>query len=418
MTTITNTNQLHNPLETPYKATMPNGSHDLLGNLANISSTTQKTNGGMTDKHTLAPAQNKRQNRFFLLDNARRILRNHNTTTSRSDNPHRTRHCLAVRYDNNEDIGILLNDNPERSEATVQNLVTCGSICSCPVCAHRIMLEKATDIKKALIYAENNGLVPILLTLTAQHSLACKLIDFIQNFKSAWRMFASGRQWREFKENFGIEHYITAREVTRARKFTKDNGWHYHMHILLFVNKQNLLDNDAIPNIEYLFRNRWIHCLNKNGLNGIPDIACDLRAGKNVGQQYLTKLGLTQNAKGDLDYELTGSENKGKTIWDILRDASFGDIDAEYLYLEYVQVMTGENWITFSHGFKALIEDIELETNESESSMTLWYWISQENWNVVVRNNRVGHLLKIASKYRCRDKVREFIETLKDKDYE
>lgn len=383
-----------------------------LGNIASISSRTQN--------FQKSSAQSKKQRRYNLLDSARKILRTHNAT-SRTGKKHRTRNCLAVRFDKTEDIQILLNDDPLQSEAGLGNLQTCRSICSCPVCAHRMMLEHAQDIKKALIYAENNGLVPLLLTLTAQHHKNGKLDEFKDSFKSAWRYFSSGRQWSEFKTTYGIYHHITAREVTRQRQRTTtdkviDNGWHYHMHILLFLDPKNVLLNDGIDDIHGKFTERWMKALNRNGLNGVPEIACDLRAGSHVGEMYLTKLGLTENARGELDYELTGNANKGASIWEILEDAAWGDHIAEYQYLEYVEVMTGENWITFSHGLKDLIADIELPVTQEQkesSKLSLFYWITQENWNIVVQSHAVGTLLGYAAKYRDWIMIVEFIEALR-----
>lgn len=376
-----------------------------LGNIASISS--------RTEKFQKSSAQSKKQRRYNLLDSARKILRNHNIKSS-TGKDHRTRKCLAIRFDKTRDIELYLNDNPNESEASIQNLQTCRSICSCPVCAHRMMLEHAQDIKKALIYAENNGLLPFMLTLTAQHHKTAKLAEFKDNFKSSWRMFNSGRQWVEFKDTYGIQHTISAREVTRQR--VTDNGWHYHMHVLLFVDKKSLMDAEAISNLQTQFEYRWIHCLNANGLKGIPEIACDVRAGSHVGEYYLTKLGLTESARGELDYELTGSANKGATIWDILDSAAWGDVESEYQYLEYVAAMTGENWITFSHGLRDLIKDIEVpvpQEHSQKSKMSLFYWITQENWNIVVRSHAVGTLLGYAAKYREWSIISEFIEALK-----
>lgn len=378
-----------------------------LGNIASISSLPAK-------KHNLSTTQQKKQRRFRLLDAARRILRNHNMMTSTGKNVHRTRRCLTIRFDATEPIGITLNDNPEKSTAGVQNLQTCGSICSCPVCAHKKMLEKSVMIRQALEFARISGLVPIMVTLTASHHKGMKLSDFVTDFKNAWRKFSSGSVWRRFKQRYSIEHWINAREVTRDA--ITDNGWHYHQHILMFLDASTVAAADDIKQIDADFTEQWLICLNKNNLTGLAERACDVRAGENVGAKYLTKLGLTENAKGKLDYEMTGSENKGRNIWDILEDAAFGDIEAEYLYLEYVKTMSGENWITTSHGLTDLVKDIQLPTDEDfePDKLYLWYWISQENWNIVTRNNAVGELLMIAAKYRCRDKVREFIRILED----
>ena len=375
-----------------------------LGNDASISA----------KRYQRSESQYKKETKYSLLDFARLILQKHDVRSNVSGNEHRTRFCLATRIDSSIDVGITLNSNPEQSRAGFVNLQTCGSICSCPVCAERMMLEHAQDVKKALIWAENEGYFPVLVSLTASHHAGMALADFKSQFKKAWRMFSNHRTWRDYKKRFDIQHWFASRECTREA--IADNGWHYHMHMLVFVSKGSLFNAGLPENMQSKFSDFWLHCLEKAELTGSKEHACDVRGGANVGAEYLVKLGVSETVKGDLEYEITGAANKGKNIWTMLQDAMFGDIRSEYLYLEYVQAMQCENWITTSHGLRELIADIELPAHgETESDkLILWMNISPEAWGVVVKNRAIHMVLLYAAKYRDEQKILDYIEALRE----
>lgn len=361
-----------------------------------------------------AESQQKKEFKFALLEFARTLLQNHNVTSNRTEKPHRTRFCLATRIDSTIDVGITLNGNPEQSRAGLTNLQTCRSICACPVCAERLMLEHAQTVKKALIWAENEGKIPVLVSLTASHHDGMKLEDFKTQFKKAWRMFSNHRTWRDYKKKFGIEHWIAAREATREALV--DNGWHYHMHILLFVDKGSLFNAELPGDMSEKFTTFWLSCLAAAELTGTKEHACDVRSGTHVGAEYLTKLGINETVKGELEFELTGAKYKGNTIWDVLNDAMFGDIRAGYLYIEYVKVMQGENWITTSHGLHDLLEDIELPVpGETDGDkLVLWMNIDPEMWRIVVKNRAIHMVLLYAARYRDEQKILDYIEALRE----
>jgi hypothetical protein len=162
----------------------------------------------------------------------------------------------------------------------------------------------------------------------------------------------------------------------------------------------------------------WLECLEKHELSGIEGIALNVSAHKNVGQTYLTKIGITISEKdGKLEYEMTSSETKaGKSIWDILRHSYYGDEEASRLYLEFVQAMTDTNFITFSHGLADLLEDIELPeyeviaSNEKEDFAEISpYW-----WKIVRRCGAMGKLLEQAAITRDIDHLRQYLYSLQE----
>jgi len=371
------------------------GQSPSLGNTANISAAFQKT-----------------VKKYSLLNHAQKLLTEANVLTKKGK-PHRTRFCHAHRAYGSDAITIKLSGNDvHNSQASFGGLQTCESIWACPVCASRIAVEKGEEVLKALEWAKRENHVPAMVALTARHHAGMSLEWFEELFKAAWRMFSNHRRYKKFKKKYGIVHVIANREVTRG-----DAGWHYHMHLLLFLSFEALKSSDE-TSLQSDLETLWIECLESHGLEGLPNIALLVSAHKNVGATYLTKIGITISEKdGKLEYEMTGSGNKdSRNIWDILRHSYYGDEASSGLYLEYVQAMTGTNFITFSHGLKDLIADIELPKSEGIASneKSDFAEISPYWWGIVRRCGAMGRLLEHAAATRDIDHLRQFLYDLQE----
>jgi hypothetical protein len=367
-----------------------------LGNTANISSTGSKT-----------------VKKYSLLNRAAKLATDANVLSKRSGNPHRIRSCHKNRAYGQDAITIKLSGSDVHNpNASYGGLQTCDSVWACPVCAPRIAVEKGQDILKALEWAKQENLAPVMVALTARHHAGMQLAWFSGLFKGSWEMFASGRRWKNFKKKFGIRHYIVNREVTRG-----DSGWHYHMHLLLFLDF-GALKAAAADSLQAELETYWIHCLEKHGLEGLPEIALHVSSHGNVGATYLTKIGITINEKsGKLEYEMTSSETKsGRSIWDILRHSYYGDESESALYIEFIEAMQDTNFITFSHGLGDLIADIELPENESIASneKSDFAEISPYWWKIVRRCGAMGKLLEQAMTSRDIAHLKQYLWSLQD----
>jgi hypothetical protein len=344
----------------------------------------------------------KRASLWKWLSFAQGLLIEHNVTSKRSGKPHKTRLCYTRIAAGQQKVVVKLNRNPLKSRANLTNLQTCLCIWACPICAPRRALEKAKEIREALLFAEYSELLPVMVTLTARHNAGMRLADFKTDFKAAWAFYSNHRQWKNAKTAFGFKHKIVNREITHGV-----NGWHYHMHLLLFVDKAALAKLDDTKAMQDALAEHWMHCLAKVGLDALEKRALVLSADKNIGEFYLTKLGGSQNVQqGDLAFELTGAGKKdSRTVWDILRHAYYGDEVSAHLYTEYVQAMTGDNWITWSKGLHDLVNDFMDENPCSDEpqgeAMANWLNISKYWWELVkiVR----GHHIIVEVSARTRD---------------
>lgn len=371
--------------------------NEALGNTANISATGTKT----VKKQT-------------MLRHSQKTLKEVNMISKRTGKPHRMRFCQVNRAYGSERITIKLNRDDMRSNASFGGLQNCGCVWGCPVCAPRIAAEKGQFILKSLEWGKQSGQTPVMLALTARHHAGMRLEAFKAQFKAAWKMMTKHRKWRNFILSFGISHWIANREVTYGQ-----NGWHYHMHMLLFIDNKAAAAADALD-IQSDMEELWLHCLDACGLDAIEGIALKVSAHGNVGQTYLTKIGLTVSEEdGKLEYEMTGAANKdGRSVWDLLRHSYYGDEKATALYIEFVETMSGENFITSSHGLAALANSVSLESEteaaEQSDSMREWAEISPYWWTVVLLAGAADNVLEVAAISREVSDVRDLVWRLQE----
>lgn len=355
-----------------------------------------------------------RTRKYKHLGFAQHLLIENNVTSPRSERPHRTRFCHTRIAYNQNNVVIKLNRDDLNSEAKISHVQTCTSFWACPICAETIAIKKAQEIREALQYADAKGLLPVMLTLTARHDVGMRLVGFKSDFKKAWKLFSNHRQWKKFKKEYGFKHKIVVREVTRG-----DCGWHYHMHILIFMDKLKLVKAEQDDTLQEALRDHWMHCLAQAGLDARRDKALVLTTGETAGELYLTKLGIApSSADGDLSYELTGvGKQDSRTIWDILRHAYYGNEGDDLLYIEYVKAMTGDNWITWSKGLHDLVNEfMEEHPNEDEpEAQSTHKWLNISNyWWTLVKMARAYHIIvDVSARTRDIEAVRRALHTIR-----
>ena len=334
---------------------------------------------------------------------------------------HRTRVCSDVRAYQADTISIRLSEDPENSHASLAGVATCGSPWSCPVCGTRIAVQRGKEIRHALRWMEENGYQAIMLTFTASHHAGMLLVEFKSQFKTAYRALTQSRAWRKVKKLLEVKHGIKAVEPTLG-----NNGWHYHFHVLMFIKVDVLkkLGNHELDNWREDARSAWLRELSKVGLRGIGKFALDFSFHGGVGENYLSKLGISSDDVTDAGHELSGAANKhgkGATIWTILRRSQAADQDGKdrwsQKYLEYVRAMQGDNWITWSHGLKKLVgvEDIsdEQAASTDENALLDWLSITDEQYRAVRKLRAYADLLELAAASRSKTAVLAYLLELK-----
>ena len=129
-----------------------------------------------------------------------------------------------------------------------KGLAQCGNVHACPVCRLKIQAGRAVEVTEAV---EAHGVRRVvMLTLTIRHGAGDDLRTMRAKLSDAYRGMTRGAAWARFKARHGIVGSIRATEV----KHGPINGWHPHLHILLFLGH----DVDAAKVIKVDGVVRWI----------------------------------------------------------------------------------------------------------------------------------------------------------------
>jgi hypothetical protein len=310
--------------------------------------------------------------------------------------------------------------------AHVAGTQRCGSVWLCPVCGPKIRQGRAEELDTVLVRwlkAHGTGTVQ-LWTLTAPHHSGEPLKDLRQTIRAAWKHIASGRTWREMRARYGIEHTVSALDVTHG-----PNGWHPHLHIIVLT--KNECDDDAVRALLAHVRSRWHTALVQRGRPAPHPIHGAqierARSRKDVGRYLCQVIGETddddkawsvaqETARTDLK---TSRVHGHRTPWQIVQDirtrrAKHGDWDAVdeaadtrdlALWREYEIAMKGARAISFSQGLRAAVgldvEATDEELAEAEVGGTVVCVIdSRREWTAVrLTHNGLPRLLRVAVRF-------------------
>lgn len=198
--------------------------------------------------------------------------------------------------------------------ASYGGLVTCGSVWSCPRCSAVIAHSRAEEISSAVRECQRRGGTVYLLTLTMRHSAGDRLNDLWNALSQGWRAAFGTRSWSGQRprteerrgqvldipaimgdaERFDVAGLTRVVETTYGSPSLGGNGWHLHIHALIFCCsslraglRERLPEELAVTKVDpsWLSRNffaarvhdRWAAGLAKAGL-GLPgDVAVDIR---------------------------------------------------------------------------------------------------------------------------------------------
>lgn len=328
--------------------------------------------------------------------------------------------CLKRKIQKDLNVQVCWNESDKK--AHFGNVIRCGSVWVCPVCAKKITekrreeLSIANDLWKFGVAVKifNFKTIPFatefkklkkkffgpiipdvkyvrgytyLVTLTNPHYANDNLDDLREKQKNAMDSFFSDRMGKSIFKRMGRHYHITNYEVTYGQ-----NGWHPHHHILVFSDRY--LSIQDFSELHDDLSNHWANCISKAGLRNLKDtekhIACDLQDGT-YASQYVAKWGI--------EHELTkGHIKKGKegglTPFDLLR-LSFEDkpIKSSYfnlftgelveqekkpseLFKEFAYAFKGARQLFWSQGLKDVfgfrdIQDSEIMDEVTEEAVIL-----------------------------------------------
>ena len=284
----------------------------------------------------------------------------------------RVQFCLKRKIDKNSLVNVCFNEST--SKAHFGNVIRCGSVWVCPVCAKKITEQRRSELKiinekwKKGVFLYTPEVLPksfvgapvhtqrevkgytYLLTLTSPHYAYQSLSVLREKMKEAKELFFGGKKNLSlFQNKLGKVFHVTNLEVTYGQ-----NGWHPHNHILIFSDKY--LTISSFNQIKTLLADHWSKCLLKVGVRKLKGdekyIACDLQDGT-YAEQYVSKWGIeSEMTKGHLKQ---GRETS-LTPFDLLRlcedDNLIFNKKPSDLFREYANAFKGARQLFFSRGLK------------------------------------------------------------------
>lgn len=172
-------------------------------------------------KHENELAQ-ERLERWAMLDAARVLLAG----------LHGTSMCYRAIRPKTEGVDVHHTTREDgTTRARFGNLITCGSVWACPICAGKIAAQRAAEVDHALKQHRAEGGRLMFLTLTHQHSRDGKLLEQLAKQSAALKLMQEGRRYKELCQQNGVLGMIRGLEMTHSDA----NGWHVHLHFLVLI---------------------------------------------------------------------------------------------------------------------------------------------------------------------------------------
>lgn len=276
-----------------------------------------------------------------------------------------------------------------------QNLQTCGSVWHCPCCAAKISEKRKAEVQQAITTHEANGGQVLLLTLTLPHRLNQSLKVVLNTLSKAHRLFEKSRPYNEgFKVQSGLVGRIRGLEVTYGA-----NGWHPHLHLLLFVDR--VAD---LKQAEHQLLTIWKKVVVKQGFDEPNHHGLTLENGEKAAQ-YVGKWGL--------EHELTKGHIKrsreGYTPFDLLRvivgtyagsGKNVDVFDAVNLFREYGKIFKGKRQLVWSNGLRKMLHLATEKTDEEiadqvDEETSFFAKIPLNVWRVILTKEKRGEVLAV-----------------------
>lgn len=273
--------------------------------------------------------------------------------------------CACGKHKRDSEQSVSVSVNTSNGVASFNNIIHCGSVWVCPSCSFKISQERKKELAEAMKSCRGKGLHVAMLTLTAPHYLGDDLKGLLTKMGKAKHALWSNRNSRDyFGKEFPLIGHITATEV----KYSDNNGFHPHYHILLILDKPyKAEDLEIIESDLYEF---WSEKCVKQGL-GKPSRkhGVDLKMGSNAEDMladYIAKWGLAEEMTQS--HMKVGKKNMSSlTMWEVLdlsqMEASTRD-KYSYIFKTYAKAFKGRRQLFWSKGLKKLLSIVETTDEE------------------------------------------------------
>lgn len=316
--------------------------------------------------------------------------------------------------------------------AGLGGIQSCGSVWSCPVCSAKIQARRQLEVSTALAVARARRWEVTFLTLTMRHRKGQPLKWLWDQLSDAWAALTTGsgqRAWKEDRMLYGIAGYLRLVEVTHGA-----NGWHVHVHMLMFHDPLRVALNDhstengkavhgagftdaELNELATSMFLRWRAALSKKGLRPSVRRGVDIRRVRSDDKiaEYFAKQLYAVKGESSTAHDVSGSHGKiakhgGRTPFGILADlldvAATGEVtddslrDVE-LWHEFEQASRGRRQLLWSRGLRdellASLDDLtDEEVADEAPGGDIYVHADRDALRFITRNRLLAELLEVA----------------------
>lgn len=279
-----------------------------------------------------------------------------------------------------------------------KNLIACTSVWACPVCRYKILNKRKTEIIELCKRAQADGLKAGFLSLTQQHKKyrsVDQLRDQMRFISESWRYLMSIPALKRMMKKARFE-YVRGLDTM----YNKKNGFHPHLHLILFADSKEDLQFISDTIIDY-----WI----TRSPESIKNCQKYHLVFDNFEEQltnYITKMNLADELTNPyMDKKSNDSINPLDTLR-LIEEKDFTVYSYDEcvkIYNDFIRVTKGMRSITYSAGFKkkykiAELTDTDIVNNTSELR-ELVIKVSDEVFKTLRNINETHSILKAIDKY-------------------
>lgn len=306
--------------------------------------------------------------------------------------------------------GVVVYRNVSGDNARFSNLMTCGSVWACPVCAAKVTEARRAELQAGVTEWIRQGGQIALMTLTHPHESFDSLAENLDKFAKALQYFKNSRAYKgafgtpKHPGRYGRVGSVRSLEVTHGV-----NGWHPHTHDLVFLKRDGLLND--VHTIEEL-KGAWVKAQLKAGIGGnsrITDMfehGLDIRGG-DYAAEYVAKFGHEPKLfdSWSAAHEVTKQHSKvgggeHATPFMLLSWAMGGDTVAGELFKEFVNCFDGKRMNYWSPGLRKLLaieeiddETLAIEDTEPAPEEEIVIRLDEFQWKLVLETNARAEVL-------------------------